>query len=316
MSRSNWSYMQASEELDRIIRGSDPSYVASTPGLNTSYSNVVTPEVSCSICGHASAHFPIRSSSEVLNGSAISTPRATPHSHHTPTRSSNAFNGSHSHSHTHTQGYSSTMSKTNISNLTHSANASRQLRHRLSPHPVAYTTSPLLHTSGAHSHTHSISSTATPQSIVHMEAQSAANNVVSAFRELQAKTKMIESEVTSAVVVRDELRQEVAELRRKHGLSRNKEEARSNKHLQSINSSTEEQLTGLNYTRNQYQHQTDLEQTLNHQVDELSNKQTRMAEDIEKVNAKILSGEQRLRSLRENLITSRDQSNSMEKVCV
>jgi peptidoglycan hydrolase CwlO-like protein len=75
-------------------------------------------------------------------------------------------------------------------------------------------------------------------------------------------------------------------------------------------------LTGLNYTRNQYQHQTDIEQTLNHQVDELSNKQTRMAEDIEKVNAKILSGEQRLRSLRENLITSRDQSNSMEKVCV
>mmetsp|Transcript_9088 Transcript_9088/g.17044 ORF Transcript_9088/g.17044 Transcript_9088/m.17044 type:complete len:548 (+) Transcript_9088:154-1797(+) len=308
MQRSNWSYMQASEELDRIIKSSDPSYVASTPCTTHSFSNVITPEVSCSICGHASAHFPIRSSSEVLKGSTMSTPLSKTQTHQTPSRSKLSFNDSRSYTHGHT----SSSTKLSTSQLTHSANASRQLRHRLTPHPVAYSTSPLHHSSAQSHHTHS--STATPQSIIHMEAQSAANNVVAAFRELQAKTKMIEGEVSSAVVVRDELRQEVAEMRRKHGLARSKDEARCNRHMQSINASTDEQLSGLNYTRNVFQHQSDVEQTLTSQVKELADKQARLAEDIERTNAKIVAGEQRLRTLRENLITSRDQSNSMEKV--
>jgi hypothetical protein len=149
-----------------------------------------------------------------------------------------------------------------------------------------------------------------------MEAQSAANSVVSAFRELQAKTKMIESEVTSAVVVRDELRQEVAEMRRKYGLSRNQDEARSNKHLQSIKVSTEEQVASYNYTRSVHQQQTNIQQTQSHQAEELSSRQMELTGEIEKLNSRTLAAEQRLRGLRENLITSRDQSNSMEKVCV
>jgi hypothetical protein len=154
----------------------------------------------------------------------------------------------------------------------------------------------------------------TPDNLVHIEAQSAANNVVSAFRELQAKTKMVESERTSAVVVRDELRQELAEIRRKHGLCRNKDEVRSNNHLQSIKASTDEQLVGYNYTRSLFQEQEDIQQTQNHKVSELTNTQSQLTGEIEQLNSKILAAEHRLRGLREDLILSREQSNSMEKV--
>lgn len=331
--RGNWSYMQASQELDRIIQHSDPSYnSSSTPCITHSYSNSNTAaDVSCSICGHATAHFPIRSSSEVLgtSSSSMHTPGpAHSHSHshiNTPLSSSSYQSGGTSYSRD-SRAFTSSMLKQSTSNvahtttngstnLTHSTNASRQLRHRLAPHPVAYPTSPLLHTSAVGSSGIG-SALQTPENLIHIEAQSAANSVVSAFRELQAKTKMIESERTSACVVRDELKQELAEVRRKHGLSRNKDETRYNKHLQSIKVSTEEQVVSYNYTRSVYQQQQDIAQTQNHQVETLTQTQTQLAGDIEQLNSKIVAAEHRLRSLRENLITSRDQSNALEKVCI
>ena len=290
--------MQASQELDRIIKSSDPAYIASTPASNHcishSYNNTLPPDVSCSICGHSSAHFPIRSSSEVLGTSpSISTPQSASHAHNTSSGSYNTNRHSHS--------YASSASTQYTSNLTHSANASRQLRHRLSPHHSSYTSAPM-----TPSAPHPMSGVMqTPDSLIHMEAQSAANSVVTAFRELQAKTKMVESERTSACVIRDELRQELTESRRKHGLSRNKDEARSNKHIQSIKNSTDEQLVSYNYTRSVYQQQQDIEQSQTHKVEILERAQAELTNDVERLNS---------RSLRENLVTSREQSNSLEKV--
>ena len=347
--RGNWSYMQASQELDRIIQNSDPSYSSSTPCNTHSYSPgttfntaSVTPDVSCSICGHATAHFPIRSSSEVLGSSSSSsmrTPKAIPHSHshshtYTPHSSSSYTSGSGAgasggrDSRAHTSSTLKQQSTSNVahtttssngySHLTHSANASRQLRHRLAPHPVAYTSSPLLHTSGVGGASASASGMESvlksSENLIHMEAQSAANSVVSAFRELQAKTKMMESERTSACVVRDELKQELIEIRPKHGLSRNSDAARYNKHLQSIKVSTEEHLVSVNYSRSVFQQQHDIEQTQSHQVETLTNTQTQLTTDIEQLNSKIVATEHRLRTLRESLISSRVQSDSLEKV--
>ena len=298
--RGNWSYMQASQELDRIIQSSDPSFTPSTMHSNV---NTITPDMSCSICGHVTAHFPIRSSSEVLEHSARRTPqRSSSKSLNLSSMSGGRINLSSVHN---SHNAHASRVTTPSSTLTHSTNASRQLRHRLTPHPVAFPTTPLSRASEV---------TKTPESIIHSEAQSAANSVVSAFRELQAKAKMLESERDSACSVREELRQELIEVRRKHGLSRNKDEVRHNKHLQSIKASTDEQLVGYNYTRNIYQEQKDIEQNQIEKLKSLTGTQTQLAEDIEKLNSKILEAESRLKRMREDLITSRDQSHSIEKV--
>ena len=292
--RSSWSYTQASEELDRIIKANDPAQTPSVPKMSTS----VMPQT-CSICGHSTAHFPIRSSSEVLEAAATPLPGHTHHIHHHNPQTS----------HTTTSKYSSATS--NVSQFARTSSASRNFQHRFSSSRNSHH-DPYFHSS--HTPRSSTSHyTQTPDSIVAMEAQSAANSVVKAFRELQAKTKMIESERASACAVRDELRQELAEVRRKFNLSRNKEEARSNRHLQSIKASTDEHLISLNYTKSIYQQQKDIEQTQNHKVNELTETQVKLTEDIEKLNSKILASEHRLRKLRESLVSSKEQNNSLER---
>lgn len=78
---------------------------------------------------------------------------------------------------------------------------------------------------------HHITSTSFTDTMHLLEAKHSATSVVSAFRELQNKVKLIESERTSALRVRDELRQSLTDAKKNSALDKSRHELRNTEQI-------------------------------------------------------------------------------------
>lgn len=153
----------------------------------------------------------------------------------------------------------------------------------------------------------------TPDSILLLEAKHSANSVIMAFRDLQNKAKVIEKERASAIRVREELRQELAESKRRLELARNKQEIRANDHYLSLKSSTEELMIGHSQLTATLNEKSDQLSRIQHQLLNQQAKQSLLESDRKKYKVDISGMNEKLTVLRSELINSSHRVESLEK---
>ena len=300
MSKFGWSYEDASNELDRILKSTRTSLGSAQSPENLDLSYHSTTASSCSICGHMQ-HNPSNTPSHIesrLHHSVKDTPVSgmldsfrseTPLSrHHYATTSSS------SRIHETPPSKSGALSFGTHSSIKKGISPA-------SPSRLSYASSTTRATPK------------TPDSALITEAKQSATSVVNAFRDLQAKAKIIENERNSAMRIRDELRQELNETRRIQALARNKQETRTHDHYLSIKTSTEELLNSHSQVQREYRRLSEAGATLKDKLSSEYAKQTVLEDDVRRCNSEVQSAEQRILDLKRALLASQGRVDSLEK---
>jgi hypothetical protein len=153
----------------------------------------------------------------------------------------------------------------------------------------------------------------TPDSILLLEAKHSANSVIMAFRDLQSKAKVIEKERASAIRVREELRQELAESKRGQELARNKQELRANDHYLSLKSSTEELMVGHSRLQSSINDKANQLSRIQHQLLNQQAKQSLLESDRKKYKVETTTVNEKLSTIRSELINSTHRVETLEK---
>jgi hypothetical protein len=153
----------------------------------------------------------------------------------------------------------------------------------------------------------------TPDSILLLETKHSANSVIMAFRDLQSKAKAIEKERASAIRVREELRQELAESKRALELARNKQELRANDHYLSLKSSTEELMISHSQLQGAVSERTSQLSRIQNQLLNQQAKQSVLDSDRKKYKVDVTAANEKLSTLRSELINSTHRIETLEK---
>lgn len=152
-----------------------------------------------------------------------------------------------------------------------------------------------------------------PDNLLLLEAKHSANSVVSAFRELQAKASMIESEKTSACRLRDELRQQLKESKQLQAASRSRNESRSADHYVTLKTMTEEVIL---QQRHCSEKRTKLLEVFNHISSDITMQHTKIShlhDDIVHYSMAVKSGDERLHELKSSLTKTEQRIGLLER---
>jgi hypothetical protein len=309
MSKFGWTYEDASNELDRIIK-STRSSVTLTPAQADTFHGTTA---SCSICGHTQ-HNPSSPDHEHHRHN---------HAHNTSasgmdrTRFTDSFRSEHTVQSRHSHGDS-------FDSHSHYTPASKQDKIQFDEYRTSsikkgndsYTSTAATPASPkklSYRMSETKSTPKTPDSVLITEAKQSASSVIHAFRELQSKAKIIENERNAAMRIRDELRQELTETRRIQALSRSKQEMRTNDHYLSIKASTDELLVTHSSLHAQIRQMTEASSLLKDKLSNQYAKQNVVEDDIRRCDTEVHSAQHRITELKRELMASQSRVDSMEK---
>lgn len=303
MSKFGWTYEDASNELDRIIKNTRSSVTAIPADISHN-----TTTSSCSICGHMQHN-----------------PSSPDHHHrahdtHISEMPSYSFRSDTSHKVQSKYAYKQTEGILSESH-SHFTPAFKLDRYDRNAHKTSIKANESYpHTSNlispdrpAYRHSGNASTPKTPDSVLITEAKQSASSVIHAFRELQSKAKIIENERNAAMRIRDELRQELTEARRIQALSRNKQEMRTNDHYLSIKASTDELMVTHSSLHSHIRQLTESSSLLKEKLSNQYAKQNVLEDDIRRCDAEVHSAQNRISELKRELMASQVRVDSMEK---